>query len=104
MGVGRSLPSCPLAIHLNSDYAVKTFERRGGAMPGKLCRIGRTRAVAVVLVLLAGGLAAHAQPPAAFLVKDLDSVSHYTASRSPLAQAALGGWVYFSAHDPQHGS
>ncbi|HEV7516740.1 MAG TPA: ELWxxDGT repeat protein, partial [Thermoanaerobaculia bacterium] len=73
-------------------------------MPGKLCRTGRTRAVAVVLLLLAGGLAAHAQSQPAFLVKDLDSSPPAPVTRSLLTQAALGGWVYFSAQDPQHGN
>jgi ELWxxDGT repeat protein len=71
-------------------------------MPGKLRRTGRILAVA--LVLLAAGLAAQAQPQPAFLVKDLDSSPPSPASRSPLTQAALGGWVYFSGQDPQAGN
>src|SRR6476660_3378988 len=73
-------------------------------MPGKLCSTGGIRAVAAVLVLLVGGHAAHAQPPAAFLVRDLESSPPVPTSRSPLPQAALGGWVYFSAQDPEHGN
>jgi ELWxxDGT repeat protein len=71
-------------------------------MPGKLCRIGRTRAVAVVLLLLAGGLAAHAQ--SAYLVKDLDSSPPAEVPQVGQLYAALGGWVYFSAEAPRRGT
>jgi len=99
-GVRSGRPPTPLLrIRSTLDYAVKTLQEGEGPMPGKLCRTGRIRAVAVVL-LLAGGLAAHAQAPAAFLVKDLDSSPPVPTSRYPLPQAALGGWVYFSAQGP----
>src|SRR5579885_821718 len=61
-----------------------------GAMVGKLCT-GRLLAVLAVLVLLAGGSAARAQP--AYLVRDLDSSPAAPASRFPQTQAALGGFV-----------
>ncbi|HEV7517068.1 MAG TPA: hypothetical protein VGR07_12275, partial [Thermoanaerobaculia bacterium] len=73
-------------------------------MPGKLCRTGRLCAVAVSLALLAGGLAAHAQPQIAYLVKDLDSSPPSGVSQVRETQTALGGWVYFSAEDPRYGT